>query len=114
MELGLNQLSPSPSEMSRPIPDGSAPSGHKGYETMLVGGEIELNQDPVLRLPMPSESRASTPVEPNIVVEGNYEFSREEGEIREDLSQDDDCVYTERYVNNYSYNNYNYTERFFV
>ena len=51
---------------------------------------------------MPSAGRVSTLSEPNIAEEGNYEFSREEGEIREDLHQDDDCVHTERYVNNYN------------
>ena len=102
MGLGLNQLSPSPSELNRPIIVRSTLSGHMGFETMYEGGETEQNQDPVSRLPMPSAGRVSTPSEPNIAEEGNYEFSREEGEIREDLHQDDDCVHTERYVNNYN------------
>ena len=102
MALGLNQLSPSLSELNRPITVGSTSSGHMGFETMYEGGETEQNQDSVSRLPMPSAGRVSTPSEPNIAEEGNYEFSREEGEIREDLHQDDDCVHTERYVNNYN------------
>ena len=102
MGLGLNHMSPSPSELNRPIPDGSTSPGHKGFETMLVGGETELNQDPVLRPPMSSVGRGSTPSEPKIVEEGNDGFSREEGEIREDLPQDDGCVHMERYVNKYN------------
>ena len=77
-----------------------------------MGRETELNQDPILRLPMPSVGRGSTPSEPKIVEEGNDGFSREEGEIREDLPQDDDCVHMERYVNNY--NDQSLSSRFFV
>ena len=102
MGLGLNQLSPSPSESNRPITVGSTSSGHMGFETMYEGGENEQNRDSVSRLPMPSAGRVSTPSDSNIAEGGNYEFSREEGEIREDLHQDDDCVHTERYVNNYN------------
>ena len=102
MGLGLNQLSPSPSESNRPITVGSTSSGHMGFETMYEGGENEHNRDSVSRLPMPSAGRVSTPSDSNIAEGGNYEFSREEGEIREDLHQDDDCVHTERYVNNYN------------
>ena len=67
-----------------------------------MGGESELKQGPVLRLPMPSVGSVSIPSESNIVEEGNKVLSREEGEIREDLPQDDDCVHMERYVNNYN------------
>ena len=98
MGLGLNQLSPSPSS-NRPITVGSTSSGHMGFETMYEGGENEQNRDSVSRLAMPSAGRVSTPSDSNIAEGGNYEFSREEGEIREDLHQDDDCVHMERYVN---------------
>ena len=102
MGLGLNQLSLSPSESNRLIAVGSTSSGHMGFETMYEGGENEQNRDSVSRLPMPSAGRVSTPSDSNIAEGGNYEFSREEGEIREDLHQDDDCAHTERYVNNYN------------
>ena len=99
MGLDLIQLSPSP--MTRPITVGLTSSGHMGFETVNEGEETEQNQNPVSRLPMPSAGRVSTPSEPNIAEEGNNEFSRKEGEIREDLHQDDDCDHMERYVNNY-------------
>ena len=41
MGLGLNQLSPSPSESNRPITVGLTSLGHMGFETMYEGGENE-------------------------------------------------------------------------
>ena len=54
---GLYQLGPSPSELYRPITDGSITSGYKGSGTTGVGGENRLSQDSALRLPMPSVDR---------------------------------------------------------
>ena len=102
MGLGFDQLGPSPSESNKPTQDGPVSSGHKGYETTFVGGETGLNQGLVLRLPMPSAGNVSSPSESNTAEEGNKELSREEGEIRKDLPQDDDCVQMERYVINYN------------
>ena len=67
-----------------------------------MGGESGLKQGPVLRLSMPSEGRIPISSESNIAEEGIKEISREEGEIREDLPHDDDCVHIERYVNKYN------------
>ena len=102
MGLGLDQTGPSPNEANRSIPDGPILLDHKGYETKLAGGETGLKQGPVLRLSMPSEGRISISSDSNIAEEGFKEISREEGEIREALPQDDDCVHIERYVHNYN------------
>ena len=96
--LGLDRMGPSPSKLSRPTPDGSNPLGHKAFEAKFVGEESRLEQGPFLRLPMPFEGRVSISSESNIAEEGNKEHSREEGEIREDLPQDDACAHMERYV----------------
>ena len=100
MELGHDRLDPSPSKPIRPTPDGS--NRHKGFETEFAGEENGLIQYPVLRLPMNFEGRVSNSSESNIAEEGNKDISREEGEIREDLSKDDDCVDMERYVDNFN------------
>ena len=102
MGLGLDQMGPSPIEAYRSIPDVPILLDQKGYETKFVGGESGLQQGPILRLSMPSKGRISTSSESNIAEEGIKEISREEGEIREDLPQDDDCVHIERYVNKYN------------
>ena len=102
MGMGCDQMGPSPRETNRSIPDGPILLDHKGYETKFVGGESGLKQGPVLRLTMPSKGRISNSSESNIAEEGNKEISREEGEIREDLPQDDDCVHMEKYVKNYN------------
>ena len=100
MGLGPDRMGPSPSKPIRPTPYGL--NSHKGFEVEFVGEEHGLKQDPVLRLPMPFEGRVSISNESNIAEERNKELSREEGEIREDLPQDDDCVNMERYVDNFN------------
>ena len=95
-------MGPSPIEANRSIPNGPVLLDHKGYETKFVGGESGLKQGSALRLSMPSEGRISISREPNIAEEGIKEINKEEGEIREDSPQDDDCVHIERYVNNYN------------
>ena len=67
-----------------------------------MGGEHGLNQDLVLRLPMPSVGNISIPSESNIAEEENKELRKEESEIREDLPKDNDCDHMERYVKNYN------------
>ena len=49
---------------------------------------------------MPFERSSSISRDPNIGEEGNNAHCREEGEIREDLPQNDVCVYMKRYVDN--------------
>ena len=100
MGLGPDRIGPSPSKPIRPTLDGS--NCHKGFEAEFVGEEYGLKQGPVLRLPMPFEGRVSISSESNIAEERNKELSREEGEIREDLPHDDDCVHMERYVDNFN------------
>ena len=100
--LVLEKLGPSPSESYRPIPDRPISSGHKGYETTFVRGEHGLNQDLVLRLPMPFVCNISIPSESNIAEEENKELNKEESKIREDLPKDNDCDQMERYVKNYN------------
>ena len=51
---------------------------------------------------MPFEGRASISSESNAAEERNKEHSREEGEIREDLPQDDDYAHMERYLDNFN------------
>ena len=65
-----------------------------------MGEDSGLKQGPLLRPPMPFEGRSSISSYSNIDEEGNKEHSREEGEIREDLPQDGDCVYMKRYEDN--------------
>ena len=49
---------------------------------------------------MPLECKWSSSRDPNNSEEGNNTHCQEEGEIREDLPQDDVCAYMNRYVDN--------------
>ena len=103
MGLGLDRVGPSLCNSSRPTPDGLNSLGHRGFKAKIVGEESGLKHGPLLRPPMPFEGRSSISSDSNIDEEGNKEHSREEGEIREDLPQDDDCVYMKRYEDNLNY-----------
>ena len=91
-------MSPSPSKPIRLNPDGS--NSHKGFEIEFAREEHGLN--PVLKLPMHFEGGVSNSSESNNAEERNKDISREEGEIREDPSTDDDCVDMERYIDNFN------------
>ena len=103
MGLGLDRVGPSLCNSSRPTPDGLNSLGHRGFKAKIVGEESGLKHGPLFRPPMPFEGRSSISSDSNIDEEGNKEHSREEGEIREDLPQDDDCVYMKRYEDNLNY-----------
>ena len=94
-------MGPSPSKSSGPIAEGPNLLGHKGFEAKFEGEDYGLKQGPVLRLLVPSEGSLSISSESNTAEEGNKEFSREEGEIREDQPQEDDCDHLERYADKF-------------
>ena len=100
MGLGLDRADPSPSYSSMPTRDGSNSLGHKCFKAKAVGEEFRLKQGPLLRPPMPLECKSSISRDPNIGEEGNNTHCRKEGEIREDLPQDDVRVYMNRYADN--------------
>ena len=102
MGLSLGQMGTNPIEENRPFADWPDLLDYKGHETCFMGGELGLKQGPALWLSMPSECRISTSRETNIAEEGIKEISMEEGELREESTQEDDCVPIERYVNNYN------------
>ena len=100
-QLLMGQMGPSPSKSSGPIVDGPNSLDHKGFEEKFKGEDYGLKQDSVLRLPVPSEDSASISSESKIAEEGNKEFSKEDGEIREDQPQDDDREHLERYADKF-------------
>ena len=100
-QLLMGQMGPSPSKSSGPIVDGPNSLDHKGFEEKFEGEDYGLKQDPVLRLHLPSEDSASISSESKIAEEGNKEFSREDGEIREDQPQDDDQQHLKRYADKF-------------
>ena len=68
---------------------------------ILDGGEESgLKQGPVLRPSMPLECKRSSSKDSNFGEDGNNTHCREEDEIREDLPEEDVCLYTNRYVDN--------------
>ena len=99
--LLTGQMGPSPSKLSGPIVDGPNSLDHKGFEEKAEGEDYGLKQDSVLRLPEPAEDSASISSESNIEEEENKEFSKEDGEIREDQPQDDDREHLERYADKF-------------
>ena len=98
--LDLDWASPSPRYSSRPTLDGLNALRHSCSKAKTAGEESWLKQGPLLRPPMPLECKWSSSRDPNIGEEGNNTHCQEEGEIREDLPQDDVCVYMNRYVDN--------------
>ena len=100
-QLLMGQMGPSPSKSSGPIVDGPNSLDHKGFEEKFEEEDYGLKQDFVLRLPVPSEDSASISSESKITEEGNKEFSKEDGEIREDQPQDDDREHLERYADKF-------------
>ena len=98
--LDLDWASQSPSYSNRPTPYGLNASSHKCSKAKDEGEESGLKQGPVLRPSMPLECKRSSSKDSNFSEEDNNTHWREEDEIREDLPQDDVCLYSNRYVDN--------------
>ena len=98
--LDLDWASQSPSYSNRPTLDGLNASSHKCSKAKDGGEESRLKQGPVLRPSKPLECKRSSSRDSNFGEEGNNTHCREEDKIREELPQDDVCLYTNRYVDN--------------
>ena len=101
VHLLLGQMGTSPSQLSGPIMDGSNQLVHKGFEEKAEGEDYGLEQDFVLRLPVPPKDRASISSDSYSAEEGNVEFSKEDGVIRVDQPQEDDRERSKRYADKF-------------
>ena len=99
MGLGCaNRMGPSSTSISRSPLDGSSSCGPSRIK--VVGKGVGLGQEPLLKHSLQSRYQSPSPRELNVGNEENVTHNREEGEIREDLGQENDCVNIHRYGNN--------------
>ena len=99
--LRLGQMGLSPSQFSGPGVDGPIQLVHMSFEEKDEGGDYGVKQNSVLRLTAPPEDRVSTSGESYIVEERKKEVSKEDGVIRVDQPQEEDCVQSKRYTDKF-------------